>query len=153
MSFGKWLRGKLYDKRVNNAELARRVGVSATHIGNLVRDYSPNTKSGVARPTIELTDKIAIALGIPKDEARLAAGYAPSVLPRSGPPETLEELVEIVEAMGITNLQFFDHDKLRNATPEQLQEVLEAIEVAMNVTIARQMRERPTDDRTDLRAN
>lgn len=77
MTFGNWLRAKIIEAHTSNAELARRVGVSPTHIGNLVRDYSPNTKSGKGKPSEEVLEKIALVLGADVDEARLAAGFAP----------------------------------------------------------------------------
>jgi transcriptional regulator with XRE-family HTH domain len=79
MTFGDWLREKIADRGVSNAELGRRVGVSATYIGNLVRDYSPNKrKPGRSRPSEPVVEAIANALGAPVDEARVAAGYAPT---------------------------------------------------------------------------
>jgi len=78
MTFGQWLRQKLNDKRMSNAELARRVHVSPTYVSNLVRDYSPNMISNRApRPGEDIVERIARALGAPLDEARLAANYAP----------------------------------------------------------------------------
>lgn len=78
MSFGDWLREKINERQLSNAALARRAGVSPTYIGNLVRDYSQNTKSGKVRPSEEVVERIAKALGVDVDvdAARLAAGYA-----------------------------------------------------------------------------
>lgn len=75
-TFGNWLRTNLNRAGLSNAELGRRVGVSGTYIGNLIRDYSQNTKSGRVRPSEEVVESIAKALGTDVDEARLAAGYA-----------------------------------------------------------------------------
>lgn len=77
MTFGDWLRQKIKENHFSNAEVARRVGVSPTYIGNLVRDYSPNTKSGKAKPSEEVLKNIVEVVGGDLDEARLAAGYAP----------------------------------------------------------------------------
>lgn len=78
MSFGEWLRKNLNSSGLSNSELARRVEISSTYIGNLVRDYSPNMTSHRApRPSEAVVEKIAKALGRPLNEARLAAGYAP----------------------------------------------------------------------------
>lgn len=76
MTFGEWLRERLNGRGMNNADLARLTELSPTYIGHLVRDFSPNTKSGRVRPSEETVDSIAKALGVPVDEARLAAGYA-----------------------------------------------------------------------------
>lgn len=78
-SFGKKLQKWREDARINQSELARRVGVSPNYISNLERDYSPTAKGGKPQPSVEVVDKIAKALGINVNEARLAAGYAPLV--------------------------------------------------------------------------
>lgn len=77
MTFGDWLRDQIKTKNLSNAEVARRAGVSGTYIGNLVRDFSPNTKTGKARPSEDVIEKIVRAIGGDLNEARLAAGYAP----------------------------------------------------------------------------
>jgi transcriptional regulator with XRE-family HTH domain len=76
-SFGEWLRGKITENNLSNAELGRRVGLSPTYIGNLVRDHSPNSKTGSIRASEGVVASIAKALGVDIDEARLAAGYSP----------------------------------------------------------------------------
>lgn len=76
MTFGEWLRQKIIEMNVSNAEVARRAKVSPTYIGNLVRDYSPNTKNGKVKPSLDVVDAIAKAVGSSVNEARLAAGYA-----------------------------------------------------------------------------
>lgn len=75
-SFGDWLRAKIKENDISNAELARRVGVSPTYIGNLLRDFSPNSKTGNIRASELVVEAIANALGADIDEARTAAGYA-----------------------------------------------------------------------------
>ena len=77
MTFGDWLRQQIKESGFSNAEVARRAGVSPTYIGNLVRDFSPNTKDGKGRPSEEVVADIAKAFGANTDDARLAAGYAP----------------------------------------------------------------------------
>lgn len=81
MSFGEWLRQKINNGNLSNAEVARRAKLSPTYIGNLVRDYSPNTKKGVGRPSEEAVEKIARAVASDLNEARIAAGYAPNQKP------------------------------------------------------------------------
>ncbi len=67
----------LVEKNLNNAEVARRSNLSATYIGNLIRDFSPNTKSGLGRPSRETARAIALALGVEPNDALRAAGYTP----------------------------------------------------------------------------
>lgn len=76
-SFGKWLRECIRESGLSNAEVGRRVGVSGTHIGNLVRDFSPNTKNGIGKPSPELAEALANLFKKPVDEALVLAGYAP----------------------------------------------------------------------------
>lgn len=78
MSFGEWLREQIKNKGLSNAEVARRAKVSATYVGNLVRNFSPNTKSQTVKPSEEVVENIAFAVGASIDSARLAAGYSPS---------------------------------------------------------------------------
>lgn len=75
-NFGDWLRSKIRENDISNAELARRVDVSPTYIGNLLRNYSPNSKTGSIRASEKIVESIAKALNAPIDEARTAAGYA-----------------------------------------------------------------------------
>lgn len=107
-NFSDWLRNQLKNQGISNAELARRVGVSPTHIGNLVRNHSPNKKSGEAGASVELIDKIAKALGAPIAEARLAAGFAPPIgtVEYAGLLETeLEFLNERMMSSGVDRIE------------------------------------------------
>jgi len=99
MSFGEWLRQKIIEKRLSNAELARRTGLSPTHIGNLVRNHSPNTKDGTGRPSQNAVRSIAKALDVSLDEARLAAGFAPKHAVTK--PSNLAELIAALEDLGL----------------------------------------------------
>ncbi|HKX30191.1 MAG TPA: helix-turn-helix domain-containing protein [Blastocatellia bacterium] len=78
-TFGQKLQGWRERADIQQAELARRVGVSRAYISNLERDFSPSSK-GRPQPSVELCDKIARALGAPVAEVRLAAGYAPPAM-------------------------------------------------------------------------
>jgi transcriptional regulator with XRE-family HTH domain len=77
-TLGELIQEALVEKGWSNAELARRAGFSSTHIGNLIRDYSPGTKSG--KPTrlpTDTIDRIAKALGGDRALFRRAAGLLP----------------------------------------------------------------------------
>lgn len=67
---------------LNQEELARRVGVTATYIGYLEREVDPTGIGERMRPMIAVVDAIAEALGVPLAEVRCAAGYKP---PRDSP--------------------------------------------------------------------
>lgn len=58
-------------------EVARRVGLTATYIGQLEREADPAGAEEKQRPIIEVVDAIAAALDVPLAEVRRAAGYDP----------------------------------------------------------------------------
>ena len=60
---------------LNQDELARRVGVTATYIGYLEREDDPTGIGDRMRPMIQVVDAIAEALGVPLAEVRCAAGH------------------------------------------------------------------------------
>lgn len=115
MTFGEWLKAQLYEKRLSGAELARRAGLSSTHISNLVRNFSPNTKDGTAKPSVKAVDAIAKALGVNPDEARLAAGYAPLQPP--------DDYFDVGRGVGIR----FRKD-INDMSPEERQKVIDLVE-------------------------
>lgn len=77
-TFGQMMSRALKKAGWSQAELARRLNVSPTYVGNVLADKSPGSKSGKRRQiSIEDADRFAKALGVPLREARLAAGLAP----------------------------------------------------------------------------
>lgn len=77
MNFGDKLKAWRKAKGMTQPELAGACGVNVSYISNLERNFSASTKSGKPRPSEALTEKLAKVLGVPIDETRLAAGYAP----------------------------------------------------------------------------
>lgn len=136
-TFGDLVTRRRLELNLSQRELAQRIGKSATYINYVESGKNPSAKSGRFTPTVEVVDKIASVLTIPVDEARLAAGFAP-LHQRNGKPETLTELLDRLEDLGIDNVHFADHDALRHATPEELQDVLDAVQLAIEVTLRRQ---------------
>lgn len=118
MTFGDSLRKWRYDARLTQEGLAKKAGVSVPYISNLERDFSANTRSGKApRPSEELCTASAKALGVKEDEVRLAAGYAPSIL-YTGRPETLPELLNILDRAGVEGIMFADGiEAMQDETP------------------------------------
>ena len=138
MTFGEWLRFRLQDARLSNAELARKVGVSATYIGNLVRDFSPNTKSGKGRPAEPVVERIACVLNADVDDALVAAGYAPKNRPLK-PPTNFAEFVEALEALGIEQFQRFDGPISDDLPPEEYEMLLEQIRAMVEIVARRRL--------------
>ena len=138
MSFGKLILTRRKALDLTQAQVAERVGVSVSYISALERAESFGKYERERKPSVEVVDKLAKALQIDGDELRVKAGYAPGQPLVIKKPSTLDELVEALEALGVENLHFHEHDRLRTATPRQLQEVLDAVKLAVQLIIARQ---------------
>jgi len=75
--FGAWLVQQRKKADLTQETLAERARLTKSYISNLERNQ-PHTVSGaLPRPSVEAVDAIAHALGVPVNEARLYAGYAP----------------------------------------------------------------------------
>lgn len=90
MSFGKWLVQARERAGLTQRELAQRAGISTTYVSGLEREEPSARDGSPRRPRVEKIDALARALGIQRDEARLAAGYAPAK--PFTKPATIEEL-------------------------------------------------------------
>lgn len=142
MDFGEWLKEKREQAELTQGGLSdrtdRRVSVSTIS----------SVELGTRKASAQTVDRLARALGADKDEARLAAGYAPlSLIP--GKPQSLSDLLASLERIGIEGIQFFDQDALARSTPDELAEVLKAVELAVQITLRRQQlpfNDRPTPD-------
>lgn len=90
-TLGELIQEALKEHGWSNAELARRADFSPTYIGNLIRDYSPGTKTGKPTRLPEATvDRIADALKRPRDLFRRAA----KLLPEKSHADTVEEALD-----------------------------------------------------------
>jgi transcriptional regulator with XRE-family HTH domain len=134
MSFGKWLVEKRQAAGFTQAQLAERVGISPNYISALERD-APNAKDGLPRRLrLGKVDKLAKVLRVSEDEARIAAGYAPTQL--IGPPQNRRELLDALERIGVAHIEF--HDDIDDKSPEQLQEIFDVIQIAVELTLTKQ---------------
>jgi len=116
MTFGEWLRTRINDLGLSNAEVARRAGVSATYIGNLIRDYSPNTKTGRVQPSAEVVRNIGAAVGAAPADALIAAGYLPPAAS-----------MEILDGVRIS----FDEKKFTKAQRDKLTDTIKILAAGM----------------------
>ena len=99
MAFSEWLKQARDDRKLSLRELARRTNGACT-FGYLSQlENSRGGKKGVYQPDIEIVDALAKALDKNIDEARLAAGYAPTF--QTSPPQSIPELIEALERLGI----------------------------------------------------
>lgn len=79
-TFGAYLKEWRERAGLNRSELAKYLGVSSTHVGNLERNLSPSSKSG--QPPLvprEMCDQLARVLQVPRYLVYLAA-YVPELL-------------------------------------------------------------------------
>jgi len=98
-SFGKYVKAWREKAGLKRSELARYLGVSATHIGNLERDLSPSSKSG--RPPLvprEMCDQIARVLQVPRHTVYLAA-YVPELVEKELYDLRTKRMVAIFEEL------------------------------------------------------
>lgn len=123
MSFGKWLRVNRKAKGLTQDQLAvqvsaRGINTTAGYISNLEREYYKTQFNKPSRPNERLVDTIAEVLGQPLDEARLAAGYAPTE-----PQTRIQKLIAALDAQGVDGLSMFGgFTQLADMTDEQYEE-------------------------------
>lgn len=129
--FGAWIKEKRDAAKLSQDGAARRAGIDRQQWYRI-----ENGLSGTRRDTVI---RMAQAVSTNVNEALERAGFAGEVT--SAKPQTLAELIETLERMGVENIHFADHDKLQDATPEELQEVLDAVKFAIEITISRQRKE------------
>jgi transcriptional regulator with XRE-family HTH domain len=73
---GELMQERLAELGWSQAELARRLRRSPTHVGNLLNDVAPGTKSGKRKQVaLEDCDRIALVMAIPRDLVRRAGGW------------------------------------------------------------------------------
>ncbi len=114
MTLGELLSSKRDEIGINNAELARRTGFSATFVGNVLKDASPTAKSGkLKRLPDETVDKFARALGLSVALVRTKAGLAK-------PNQAVEEDDEV-------SALFYDYSKLTKKDKQELKSVMQMI--------------------------
>jgi transcriptional regulator with XRE-family HTH domain len=75
-TFGQWLREARLERGMSQKTLAQSIGVTDSYISLLELERATEQGSPI-RPSLHLVDAIARTLGMSREEARLAAGYAP----------------------------------------------------------------------------
>lgn len=138
MHFGQRLKDWRKKAYLTQEDLARAAGVSVPYVSNLERDFSANTRSGKPRPSEDLCERFAKALGVAEDDVRIAAGYAPKAL--TGKPQTVAELLSLLDKAGITTITFAEGvESLHDQPPEALQEILDAVRNAIELTLYKRL--------------
>lgn len=127
-TFGDWLRRKRADVGLSQTELAERAGVSKQYISNLERNLRQPVSNEIVRPSMDVVDRLARALGVPLREARLAAGYAP--------PDAERIPQDFLQRVGVL---FYGWEELSD---EDKEDILTAIEVIAESAQRRRQRRR-----------
>lgn len=132
MGFGKWLADRRSDANLTQSQLAERSGISANYVSALERE-EPNARDGSPRrPRLEKVDRIAKALGVPVDDARLAAGYAPAVFSK---PSNIQEFLAVLEKLGLPEMAPFEG--VHDLTPERYEDMLHDIRTVIELNLRR----------------
>lgn len=110
MGFGEWLRGNRKAAKLSQVQLAARATdqgfpVTDAYVSMIEREYDKNKKGQPTRVNQDLVVAFAKALGVPIDEALLAAGYAPTQ--QTTRPRTIPELIAALERLGIESPQMY----------------------------------------------
>jgi transcriptional regulator with XRE-family HTH domain len=81
-TFREALQGKLAERNIKPASLARQSGVSKQNIGRILNDAPHSVTGAKPQPSRETVKKLARALEWSLSEALLSAGYAPVDTPK-----------------------------------------------------------------------
>lgn len=86
-NLSEWLYRSRRRAGLNQAELAQKSGLSKSYISILERGGEHPLTGKSVRPSEDVMERLAKALGVPADEARLVAGYAPENVAAAMPQE------------------------------------------------------------------
>lgn len=135
-TFGAWIKETREKQKLSQAGAAERA--------ELDRQQWYRIENGVSGTRRETVIRMARALSADPDEALQLAGFAS--LPK-GKPQTMAELLNRLAELGISHVEFLDDEAIRNATPEDLADVLRAVEITLEVTL-RNRNARPPANRS-----
>lgn len=142
--FGKWLRDSRKRAGLTQGELGKRAKISTSYVSTLERGERHHLTNAPPQPAPDVVEAIGEALGVPIDEARLAAGYAPKN-PTRKKPENVIEFLEVLESWGLEFGPGLLGDKrLHEFTPEEFEDLLYRInrDVASDIEITLRRKER-----------
>lgn len=133
MSFGKWLIKKRKERGLTQGQLATQAGISTSYVSTLEREQPHLITNARPQPTAEIVENIAMALGVPVDEARIEAGYF-----GTRRPQNAEEFLEALNALGISGFTFGGHmEGISDLSPERYQDLLESVRIAIAISLRR----------------
>jgi transcriptional regulator with XRE-family HTH domain len=133
--FGPWLQAEREATGVSQADAAKAAGLHVVQLSRI-----ENGRSGAKRETViavvNAVNKLSKGHQIELDKALRQAGFAgdPNT-PIRKKPETMQELLDFLDSIGISHINFFDPEKYNS--PEAIQRALDTIEFALNYAIER----------------
>lgn len=142
-NFGAWLRKMRRDKDLTQKEVAKRADIHEVQLARIEKGESGTKRETVIAlskaigvDTLEMLKKAGFTL--PDDDT--LAQYSEFFLPGSRKPANFIEMLEGLEALGI-DIQHYtgDLEKLENASPEDLQEIMEQVAAITGIKIRRIM--------------
>ncbi len=136
ISFGTWLLEKRREKRLTQGQLGERAGLSTSYVSTIERGQRHSTTNAVPRPTEQTVEKLAAALGVDIDDARIAAGYLPKSM--SITPTNAVEFIHALETLGVGH--FENIEGIHNLTPEEYETMLKDLRLVIEVNLRRNNR-------------
>lgn len=132
-AFGAWIKEQREARKISQGGAAKRAEIDRQQWFRI-----ENGLSGTRRDTVI---RMAHAISADVDEALRLAGFAPLNAPEPrGKPSTLADLLDRLDELGVTGVQFYDADKLQRATPDELQDVLDAVSMAIELVLKKKRR-------------
>lgn len=132
-TFGEAIKERLTALNMRPSELARRANTSRQNIGRLINGVVHPITGAYPTADLATVEAIAKALNWNINEARLAAGYAPTE-----PQTRIQKLIAALEAQGIDGLSMFGgFTQLADMSDEQYEEVLRSIALVIDMSVQR----------------
>lgn len=98
-AFSLLVKAKLAERKMSQAELGRRISRGPGYMSYLVRGENRASRRRTFQPAAEVVKSVARELGIPMEEALIAAGHNPALASRGGPqPEVTRGAKQIAPA-------------------------------------------------------
>jgi transcriptional regulator with XRE-family HTH domain len=131
MNFSEWLKEQRDKASLTQGELSDRTEglVSVSMISSI--------ESGTRRASLTTVNRLARALGANRDEARIAAGFAPEQPLERDKPQTVSELLSRLDELGVG----INHGGLESLPddPDTLAAILQDIETVLALRARRKL--------------
>ena len=129
MDFGTWLKEQRDKASLTQGELSERTDktVSVSMISSI--------ESGARKASLVTVNRLARALGANKEEARVAAGFAPEHPLEREKPQTVQELLDRLNELGVENPIFKGGIENLPDDPDVLEDILRVISMTVEIEL------------------